>query len=290
MTGTSKINFSKLSGAGNDFIVIDGDEEKSLEVNPALIKKLCHRRNGIGADGLIIVKKIDDADFTMHYFNADGSTGSLCGNGARCAIKFAHLTGKFSSSQTRFISNGEMFSGEVVNSEIVKFYLNPSKKIKFNFKIKIFGQLINACYADTGSPHVVIKICDVLEDVSQHKSFYTLEEFPVLELGKAIRYHNDFMPSGTNVNFIEIKENEIFIRTYERGVEDETLACGTGSTAAAIVASVTDNLKPPIKLITRGGDMLSVDFKYEKNNFYNLSLTGPAKVIFTGSFLLNSYS
>lgn len=286
----SKISFFKMSGAGNDFIVIDGDKEKSFEANPVLINKLCHRRNGIGADGLIIVKKINDADFTMRYLNADGSTGSLCGNGARCAIKFAHLTGKFSSTNTSFIVNGELYSGEIIEPGSIKFYLNSPQKIKHNFKIKAFGQLINACYADTGSPHVVIKSCDVLKDASRKQSFYNLEELPVIEIGKTIRYHDDFMPEGTNVNFIEIKENKILIRTYERGVEDETLACGTGSTAAAIVAFVTDNLKPPIIISTRGGDILSVDFKYEKNNFYNLSLTGPVKVVFTGTFLLNSYS
>jgi diaminopimelate epimerase len=144
--------------------------------------------------------------------------------------------------------------------------------------------MITSHFADTGSPHVVIKIGDILSNhLKPDSRFKTINDIPVLQIGKEIRYCSDFKPDGTNVNFIEVIDNAIYIRTYERGVEDETLACGTGSVAAAIIACVTDNLKPPIILITRGGDNLIVYFEIENQKVKNLSLTGPAVVIFDGS-------
>ncbi|MEW6703184.1 MAG: hypothetical protein AB1298_10780, partial [Bacteroidota bacterium] len=163
--------------------------------------------------------------------------------------------------------------------------LNPPKKIKYNFKIKTAGQLITASFADTGSPQVVIRIKDVLENPADLKSFYnSIDIFPVFELGREIRYHKDFMPEGTNVNFIDIEGDLIKIRSYERGVEDETLSCGTGSVAAALISYVNDNLKPPIKLMAKSGDQLIVDFKIENQEVQELSLTGPAEVTFKGEF------
>ncbi|MBZ0199862.1 MAG: diaminopimelate epimerase [Ignavibacteriaceae bacterium] len=285
----TKVNFCKMSGAGNDFIVIDSDVEKLFEADQQIIRKLCHRRNGIGADGLITVKKDDKTDFTMSYYNADGSTGSLCGNGARCAIKFANITGKFNTSSTTFSSLGESFSGELINDDTIKFFLNSPKNFILDSKIKVAGQLINASFVNTGTPHLIIKSSEVLKDLSNPESFYIIDDLPVVELGRLIRHHEDFTPDGVNVNFVEIKDDKIFIRTYERGVEDETLACGTGSTAAAIILYITDKLKPPINLVTRGGEPLTVNFEEKDNTFYNLSLTGPAKVTFTGSFSLNNF-
>lgn len=273
-----------MSGAGNDFIFIEKKQNPDLNLLPEHIKKLCHRRNGIGADGLIFIEDLPDYDFKMSYFNADGSTGSLCGNGARCSIWFAQNSGRLKNGKARFTSNYIEYSGEVVDNECIKFNLNPPKKIKYNFKIKAFGQMITSHYADTGSPHVVIKISDILENAADPKSsFKKILDVPVLNIGKEIRYSSDFKPDGINVNFIEVIDNVIHIRTYERGVEDETLACGTGSVAAAIITCVTDNLKPPITLITRGGDKLIVYFEIENQKVKNLSLTGPAKIIFEGS-------
>ncbi len=286
-----KISFYKMSGAGNDFIVIDKNFNPEFVLSKNVIINLCNRRNGIGADGVITVENSNTFNFNMEYYNADGSTGSLCGNGARCAIKFAGLTGRLRNGKAEFLSNSAAYSGEILNEDKIKFNFNPPGKLKYNFIIKAFNQLINACFADTGSPHVVIKINDVLKDPGNpYSSYNNLDEFPVYELGREIRYHPDFSPGGTNVNFITIKGDKIFIRTYERGVENETLACGTGSVAAAIVEHHIDKFKPPVSLITRGGDELVVDFdvRDQKNN--NLSLTGPAKVIFTGEFLLNKFN
>ncbi len=226
----------------------------------------------------------------MEYYNADGSTGSLCGNGARCAIKFANDTNRLNFGKAKFISNGENYLGDVISEELIRFCLNPPKQLKVNFKIKAGGQLINSSFINTGSPHVVIKIDDVLQDVKNISSVYrNIDEFPVFNLGREIRYHNDFSPSGTNVNFIQISDGKINIRTYERGVEDETLACGTGSVAAAYLSYLNYNLKPPIKLLTRGGDELVVNFKLVENEVSGMSLTGPAKSIYNGEFFLNKF-
>lgn len=283
-----KISFYKMSGAGNDFIVIDKNINSGFVPDQNIVQKICNRRYGVGADGVITVADSNSYDFDMQYFNADGSTGSLCGNGARCAIKFADLSGRIKHGTAKFLSNGVAYTGMVLNETQIKFFFNPPQKLKYNFKVKAFNQLINACYVDTGSPHVVIKIDDVLINPANPKLFYEdLNNFPVFELGREIRYHKDFAPEGANINFIKLVEGKIHIRTYERGVEDETLACGTGSTAAAVIGSSLFNLNPPVSLITRGGDELIVNFKTENQNIKDLSLTGPALVTFTGEFTIN---
>ncbi|MHB8852383.1 MAG: diaminopimelate epimerase [Ignavibacteriaceae bacterium] len=278
-----KISFIKMSGAGNDFVVIDKNSNPFLILNEKVIQKLCDRRNGIGADGVITISNSVDYDFEMEYFNADGSTGSLCGNGARCAIKFAESSNRIKNEKTYFLSNAVSYTGEVLDENLMKFDFNPPAKLKFNFKVKAGNQLINACFVDTGSPHVVIKIEDVLKNPNDLNSNYSeIDKFPVFELGREIRYLKEFSPGGTNVNFIKIVDSKIYIRTYERGVEDETLACGTGATAAAIIAHEIDKLEAPITLITRGFDELTVDFNVENQKIKNLSLIGPAKIIFSG--------
>ena len=278
-----KISFIKMSGAGNDFVVIDMNSNPFLILNEKVIQKLCDRRNGIGADGVITISNSVDYDFEMEYFNADGSTGSLCGNGARCAIKFAESSNRIKNKKTYFLSNAVSYTGEVLDENLMKFDFNPPAKLKFNFKVKAGNQLINACFADTGSPHVVIKIEDVLKNPNDLNSNYSeIDKFPVFELGREIRYLKEFSPGGTNVNFIKIVDSKIYIRTYERGVEDETLACGTGATAAAIIAHEIDKIEAPITLITRGFDELTVNFNVENQKIKNLSLIGPAKIIFSG--------
>jgi len=278
------IYFTKMSGAGNDFIFIDMKLNPAFFVSSGIVSKLCSRRTGIGADGLIIIDDAANYNFEMSYYNADGSTGSLCGNGARCAIWFARISGRMNTEKVKFISKGKEYSGEVIEDELIKFNLHSPKKIKCNFKIKAYGQLINASFADTGSPHVVISISDVLKNTRDPKFFFTeISEIPVYQIGKEIRYCDDFAPDGTNVNFVSIVNDEIHIRTYERGVEDETLACGTGAAAASLISFVNENLKPPVTLITKGGEKLIVDFEVENKKVKNLSLTGPAKVIFEGS-------
>ncbi len=283
-----KISFFKMSGAGNDFILIDKNKVPDIVLNQSLIKNLCDRRNGIGADGIITISDSKSYDFDMEYFNSDGSTGSLCGNGARCAIRFADLSGRIKSGKANFLSNNIPYSGEVLDKNEIKFNFNQPKNFKFNFYISAYNQKIVSSYVDTGSPHVIIRVEDILKKPENPKSsFSDVNELPVFEIGKEIRYHSDFEPIGTNVNFIKIVDSKILIRTYERGVENETLACGTGATASALIAYFNYNLMPPIHLITKGGDELIVDFSVENKSINNLSLTGPAKITFTGEFTLN---
>lgn len=279
-----KFLFKKMSGAGNDFVFIDLNQNPGLTLTPENIKNLCNRRSGIGADGLITIEDLAGNNYKMVYYNADGSTGSLCANGARCSIWFAEKTSRLKNGIAKFISSDDEYSGEVLGEELIKFNLNSPKQIKYNFNINAHGQLITANYADSGSPHVVIKISDVLKDpLNPKSSFNNILDFPVFELGREIRYSSDFKPAGTNVNFIDVIDNVVHIRTYERGVEDETLACGTGSVAAALICFLKDNLKPPITLKTYGGDELIVNFDVENQKVKNLSLIGPAKIIFEGS-------
>ncbi len=277
-----------MSGAGNDFVFIDEKENTGITFTNDVIKKFCDRKIGIGADGLILIKDKNGFDFEMKYFNADGTTNTLCGNGARCAIKYANDKNRLRSVNARFLSNGMTYTGLVIEDELVRFDFNTPGKIKLNFKVKAADQLITANYADTGSPHVVIKINDVLENPQNPFSNYDqLMEFPVYEIGKEIRKLAEFAPGGTNVNFIKIVNNSILIRTFERGVENETLACGTGSVASALVVNLTDNIEPPIKLITKSGEHLTVDFKKNNSIFKNVSLTGSAKTIFIEEYYLN---
>lgn len=280
----SEILFTKMTGAGNDFIFIDKKNNPALQLKPENIRKLCNRRFGIGADGLIFIEDLDGFDFRMSYYNADGSTGSLCANGARCSIRYAENSNRLKSKIASFIANSVQYSGQVIDEELILFNLNEPNKIILEKKLHLSREVIKYSFVDTGSPHVVINVNDILDPASnQKKIFNGINDLPVYSLGKGIRFHNDFKPAGTNVNFIEVAGDIVYIRTYERGVEDETLACGTGSVASAIVVSLSDNLKPPITLKTFGGDNLIVNFKSENQKFENITLTGPAKVVFEGS-------
>ena len=279
-----KYSFVKMNGAGNDFIVFDKNTIAELEVSPSLIQKLCDRRFGIGADGVITVAKNESRDFEMEYFNADGTTGTLCGNGARCAIQFADLFGISRSKSPKFFSNGIEYSGEVLETGLIKFNLNSPDSLKENFLLAVSGYEITANFINTGSPHVVVFLDDPA--VKKNFKFGSLDDFPVYSVGKEIRYSKMFAPEGTNVNFLESENSLVHIRTYERGVEDETLACGTGSVASAIITFLQKQIPPPIVLQTKGGDELTVDFSVEGKLIKNVSLTGPAKINFTGEFTL----
>jgi diaminopimelate epimerase len=278
-----KYSFTKMNGAGNDFVLFDLDENSELIIQPEFVRNICHRQFGIGADGVITIRDDDGYDFVMAYYNSDGSPGTLCGNGARCAIKFASVKGKYLGNETKFLCNNLVYEGELVDSNNVKFNLRKPGTQKFNFKIKAHDQLINASFVDTGSPHVVILVTDILKDVKNPKSFYTsLDELDLMKIGREIRYSSDFAPLGVNVNFIQIKSNKIHIRTYERGVENETLACGTGSVASAIVANKLYGIESPAEIVTVTGKLLTVEFNIDNNGFSDVSLTGPAEINFTG--------
>jgi diaminopimelate epimerase len=271
------ISFVKMSGAGNDFIIIDKAQNPEIALTNNVISRLCNRRNGIGADGIIIISCHEEFDFSMDYFNADGSTGTLCGNGARCAIKFTRDSGKTKSNSVSFIANEIEYTGELLGNGLIKFNLKPPVNIEENISLEIAGSGITASFLHTGSPHVVIVVDDI-------------DDVPVIKIGREIRYSESFAPEGTNVNFIETTGKKIFIRTYERGVEDETYACGTGAVAAAIIGSIKFGVKPPISLHTKGGDELVVDFIADGSEIKNVSLTGPVKEVFKGEISINLFS
>jgi len=276
--------FTKMTGAGNDFIVFDKKTYPYLTLSPELIQQLCDRHYGIGADGVMVIgaDPIEGETYAMDYYNADGSTGSLCGNGSRCAAKFiAQRDEKFNFS----LKSAGKLLGAQVNEKNVKIELEQPQKIKTHFKVKLSGskgQMITAHFADTGSPHVVIDIANIEQIPGNAESgFRFINQVPVYELGREIRNLPEFV-SGTNVNFIQKTNKTIYIRTYERGVENETLACGTGSVAAAIISSIIYSIDSPIELITAGGDTLKVSFSKNGNEFSNICLSGPAEVSFTG--------
>jgi len=283
----SRFYFTKMNGAGNDFILFEEKINPDMHLTPQIIKNICNRRSGIGADGVLILSDLNDYAFKMDYFNADGSKGSLCGNGARCSILYGKESGRYDDEKIRFLTNGNEYFGQVLNNSLIKFDLQPPSELKLNFKIEAAKQLINVSYINTGSPHVIINIKDVLKDPENPDSLYdNLEQFPVFEIGNEIRYHKDFAPAGTNVNFIDVRTDVIKIRTFERGVEDETMACGTGSAAAAIIAVVNGIMKQPVRLLVKSGAELVVDFKIENQFVRNVSLLGPAAVTFKGELII----
>jgi diaminopimelate epimerase len=257
-----KIEFTKMSGAGNDFIVIDNCSG-ALELSEVQIRRLCARRTGIGADGLMLMNSSARYDFAMRYFNADGRPSSMCGNGGRCITRFAYLSG-MKKTQFAFEANGEVYHAEILDERRVKLKMQPPKHFKDALHIEGF----EGFYVDTGSPHVVLYVTPV-------------ETFEVQNVGRKIRHHTELFPNGTNVNFVEpLSEDCLRIRTFERGVEDETLACGTGCVAAAVISYRLRKVKThAIKLIVQSGEVIEVEFDEAMQHVY---LIGSADVVFTG--------
>jgi diaminopimelate epimerase len=254
-----ELNFFKYQGAGNDFIVADNRNGQYSSLKQETIEQLCNRQFGVGADGLILIQNMDDFDFRMVYFNADGNEGSFCGNGARCAVAFALQTGILRSMDAKFVaSDGGHFA--TITQSGIKVTMRVDGKIKSTPK----GILCN-----TGSPHIVV----FTEDI---------EHLDVFGKGKKLRNSKEFVKEGINVNFVEEKPGILLIRTYERGVENETLSCGTGVTAAALVYAEEKALScGPVILHSKGGE-LKVDFEKTKKGFENISLEGPAEFVYQG--------
>jgi len=252
------IPFNKYQGTGNDFIIIDNRKGIFNAADHGLINRLCNRRFGIGADGLMLISSNSQHDYEMKYFNSDGFEGSMCGNGGRCSAGFAIRNG----------IAGEKLSFRAVDG--IHHALAEKNIIRLSMNDVNDPQLVNGSYfLNTGSPHYVI-FRDNIEDID------------VNEEGRKIRWSPEFAPGGTNVNFIELQGDGIYVRTFERGVEEETLSCGTGVTASAIVSVLSGHFDTniiPVK--TKGGD-LSVSFKISGNNISDIWLSGPATFVFEG--------
>ncbi|MEL7004713.1 MAG: diaminopimelate epimerase [Bacteroidota bacterium] len=258
----TQVKFYKYQATGNDFILID-NRNKEIALDNELISKLCDRKFGIGSDGIILIENSNNYDFEMVFHNPDGSQ-SLCGNGSRCAVAFAHYLGII-QSDTEFLAYDGAHTAEILSNGDVRLKMSDVQTVRF---------LDDGTFVDTGSPHLVQQVDKV-------------NSFEVYEKGKAIRNNAVFKTEGININFIEpMNDNQIFVRTYERGVENETLSCGTGVTASAIAASLQGILSP-VAVCTKGGN-LEVNFEAkDKTHFTNVYLTGPAKHVFEGSIQID---
>ena len=254
------VKFYKYQGTGNDFILFDNREAR-LNLDTNKIALLCNRRFGVGADGLMYLQRKDGYDFEMVYFNSDGNQSTMCGNGGRCLIQFAYSLG-YTAKQCKFMAVDGKHYGEILDNGIVSLKMNDVADIE---------NLENDYILNTGSPHYV-------QFVKEASSL------PIIELAHKIRYGNRFAKDGINVNFVEVKSaNEIYVRTYERGVENETLSCGTGVVASSLAYALkSDAHLSQINVETPGGKLI-VQFKKVDKGFSNIYLIGPAQKVFEGS-------
>ena len=255
--------FYKYHGTGNDFIIFDdrGPASVSSLLNQETIARLCERRLGIGADGLILIQKHPELDFRMVYFNSDGREGTMCGNGGRCAVAFARKAGII-TDQATFESIDGVHTASVNEKEIILLSMQPVSSVK----AWEAGYIL-----DTGSPHYIL--------FSEN-----IDGINVAEEGRRIRYHEHFIPGGTNVNFVEHADNEIYVRTYERGVEEETLSCGTGIIASAICSAFRSGTdKNSYNVRTRGGKLRVHFDRTGDTGFSNIRLEGLAVFVFSGN-------
>ena len=272
-----QIRFSKLSGAGNDFVIIDNRENILPENATDFITKVCSRRVSVGADGLLLVENSDVADFKMRYFNSDGGEVETCGNGARCIARFAHDERIVPSSEMTFETQAGIYSAQVME-DTVKLRVGDAVGMRLNFPLKLSDGEHTVSFVNSGVPHVVFFVDD-------------LEDIDVVKLGSETRYHDDFKPAGTNANFIKMRSAQALdIRTYERGVEDETLACGTGCIASAISAAALGNAATPINAHTRGGYILKIYFNLTDQGAKEVFLEGDARIICKGNLLEDSWN
>lgn len=265
------IKFAKFSGAGNDFIAINNKtgwlKEEGRE---QIIAKLCQRRVSIGADGVIIIEPSTTADFRMRYYNSDGREAETCGNGSRCIARFAYLEGAANKIMT-FETAAGVYNAEVKDDGNVIVDMTEPYDLRTNIALAVKGFKGVGDFINTGVPHVVIYVDD-------------LKGIDVFNIGRAIRFHEIFQPAGTNVNFITIiDEHAIEIRTYERGVEDETLACGTGSIAAAVIAGIKGEGKSPVTVKTKSGVLLTIYYSISsKGEIQGVRLEGEARLVYIG--------
>ena len=265
----SILTFYKMSGSGNDFILVDNRGGSVDEENvDRLVASICRRKLSVGADGMILIEESDRADFKWRYFNADGGEVEMCGNGGRCAARLAYLKG-IAGPRLSFETMSGVIRAEVTG-ERVKLEMPESTIAELDYLLKVEEETLTVSSITVGVPHVVIWVTDV-------------EASPVFKAGRAIRNHERYAPAGTNVNFVKQLDDGTFaIRTYERGVEDETLACGTGSVGTALIAATKGMTTSPAVLHTRGGEDLKVYFEKSGESFSGVFLEGEARVIYEG--------
>ena len=266
-----RIEFTKAAASGNDFIILDNRANKLVErgLNLSNFTKFSSRRKfSVGADGILVLEDSKSGNFKMRIFNPDGREVTMCGNGIRCSAMYAHKE-KWCSSPMKIETGAGIIEAEV-KEELVKVRMTEPCDIRLEQNIGVAKTIMSIHTINIGVPHAI----HFVEGI---------ENYPVKATGRDIRRHKVFEPAGTNVDFVEVRDNStIVLRTYERGVEDETLACGTGAVASAIIAHMVRSVKEPISVVTRSKDVLKIYFKKERNSFSNVCLEGTAKIIFQG--------
>lgn len=264
------LRFAKMTAAGNDFIVVDNRRDQAAGLDPLRIRKLCSRRLSVGADGLMLLGQplAPGADFAMRYFNADGSEAAMCGNGGRCLARFAVLVGVGAEGQTlQFSAPSGAYTALVTGSQ-VRLSLPPPAPREAGRRLDLAAGSREVDAINTGVPHAVLFTPDV-------------EAEDVVGVGREVRRHPAFAPAGTNVNFCQVLgPHRLSLRTYERGVEDETLACGTGVAAAALLAAARGLVTPPVAVLTRGGVELEMNFTVRAGGFEDISQRGEARLVY----------
>ncbi|MDO8785939.1 MAG: diaminopimelate epimerase [Syntrophales bacterium] len=263
------IEFFKMSGSGNDFILID-NRDRSLAVDELerFARTVCKRSFSVGADGLIIIENSDRTDFRWRFFNADGSEAEMCGNGGRCVARFASIKG-IAKEKMSFETMAGIIDAEV-KGDTVKLRLTAPCHLRLDYPITIEDQVYEVSSINTGVPHVALFVHD-------------LDHYDVFHVGRAIRYHPQYHPQGTNANFVEVIDRQtIRIRTYERGVEDETLACGTGAVASSLISSSKGLIESPVEVRVRSGEILKVYFEKKEEGLENIYLEGKTKIVYQG--------
>lgn len=269
----NELSFTKMEGTGNDFFLIDNHGGEFTHDWRALALKYCHRRFGIGADGLIVLEPSTQTDFTMRIFNADGSEAEMCGNGARCAAAFA-VDQNIAPKEMRFSTLAGIITAKVA-PDTVAIRVTEPQSLNTDIAIEIDSQSFSVASVNTGVPHTALFVDDI-------------GSVPVESLGRAIRRHAAFAPAGTNANFIQVLDGgHIKVRTYERGVEAETLACGTGATASAIISHALGRVRQtPVHVDMPGGELM-IDFSVAQGGYSDVWLIGAVTSVFTGTLRLD---
>jgi len=261
------LTFTKMNGAGNDFVMVD-NRDLRYDLDRTAIARLCDRHRGVGADGLIAVEPPQgEGDFRMRYYNADGGEAEMCGNGARCFARFAsRISGQ--TGLVKFETAAGLIAAKLHHG-LVEVVMSVPKDLAPGVPLTVAGQTLTVHFVNTGVPHAVVLV-------------EALEKVDVVGLGAGLRYHEHFKPKGTNANFVGRRGSDLAIRTYERGVEGETQACGTGVVAAALILHEVEGLVSPIGVWVQGGDRLEVGFERDGAGYRHVTLTGPADFVFDG--------
>ena len=263
------IHFWKMHGAGNDFVLVDDRARTFPADDKAWIASISARRTGVGSEGTILIQPSDKADFRMRFFNPDGGEVDMCGNGARCVARLAHEIGAAPAEMTFETPAGLV--GATLLGERVRLRMPKPKGLRLSQRLELDGRAMTYHFVNSGVPHAVIEVDD-------------LKETDVARLGAGIRHHSAFAPAGTNVNFVTVdRPQSLSVRTYERGVEAETMACGTGVVATGLIAGRLGWVTPPVSIRCASGDTLEVDYRSEGDEFDGVTLTGPAAHVFEGT-------